>query len=500
MSLKEILKKYYILIILIIIGFFFRIYFLNYQSFWMDESYTINAALGILKHGYPLMDSGIVYFRALLNTYLVAFFIKLFGLTEFSTRLVSVIFGTLMIPLIYFFGKEFGNKKIGLICAFLVTFSVWEIAWSRQARMYMQLQFFYFLSLLFFYRFIKNKKNLFLLLLFTFLTILSHNFGYSLLVVYFVYFVIVYFKKIIHIKKIDFKKYINKKIIVLLVVLVGFLVYKLPGVITRVLTTDVTSKMNYFQKYISYLSSTHAIIFYFAIIGVILTLMDFKRKSLLILAYIIPFYFISNHVLMIHYRYLFFILPILFFFSCYSFLHLVNLNKNKVISVLIALVLIFFVFNSNALIFKPQKEFLLELETPQPDFKSAFEYVKENINEKDLIITPYTSLSRIYLGKVDYAIDYNPSGVRFGSITYSNTIYDVYTNTTVLDLTRFENLIFNNSGYIIVDKFSLRRMDQNITTKIENLTLEKDIDKDIYSGIKVYKLKEPNQAVKEMAK
>ena len=51
----------------------------------------------------------------------------------------------------------------------------------------------------------------------------------------------------------------------------------------------------------------------------------------------------------------------------------------------------------------------------------------------------------------------------------------------------FENAISNNSGYIIVDKFSLRRMDKDVAAEITNLTLVKDIDKDIYSGIKVYK-------------
>ncbi len=495
MSIKEIFKKYRILIILIVIGFFFRIYFLGYQSFWMDESYTINAAQGILKHGYPLMDSGVLYGTYFLNTYLTALFIGLFGLSEFSTRLISVIFGCLMIPLIYFVGKEFGNKKIGLISAALVAFSVWEIVWSRQARMYMQLQFFYFLSLLFFYRFIqnKNKKNLFLLLLFTFFAVLSHSFGYVLLVVYFVYLIIIYFKKIINIKGlIQFKKYISKQIIILLVILIGFLAYYLPKIIRSVLTTRVTEKMDYFHKYLSYLTDVHSIIFYFAVIGVVLTLKDFKRKSLLILAYIIPFYFISNHVYVIHYRYLFFILPILFFFSCYSFLYLIDLSKylkyKKVISIIIALILIFFVFNSNELIYKPQKEYNLELETPQPDFKNAFEYVKENIASDELIITPYTSLARIYLGRVDYSIDYNPTGIQFGSITYVNTTYDVYTNvTTILNLTMLEELTFDNSGYIIVDKFSLRRMNQNLSAKIQNLTLVKDIDKDIYSGIKVYR-------------
>ena len=139
MGVFDFVKKHRYLLILMAIGFFFRVYYLGFQSFWMDESFTINAAQGILKHGYPLMDSGVVYGSYFLNTYLVAFFIKLFGLTEFSTRFVSVIFGTLMIPLMYFFGKQFGDRRVGWLTAVLVTFSAWEILWSRQARMYIQL-------------------------------------------------------------------------------------------------------------------------------------------------------------------------------------------------------------------------------------------------------------------------------------------------------------------------------------------------------------------------
>lgn len=496
MAVKDLIRKYYIIITLILIGFFFRVYFLGFQSFWMDESFTINAAQGILKHGYPLMDSGIVYNAYFLNTYLIALFIKIFGLSEFSTRFVSVIFGTLMIPLMYFFGKEFGDKRIGWIAAFLTAFSAWEIAWSRQARMYMQLQFFYMLSLLFFYRFLndKSRKNLYLLIVFTLFTFLSHVFGYILLAVYSAYLAIFYFKEIAHPKSllIECKKYITKKNIVLLLIPALFLAYYLPGVITRILSTEVTEKMDYLGRYLSYLQDAHSIVFYFAVIGVILALTDFKRISLLVLAYAIPFYFIGNHVLLIHYRYLFFLLPILFFFSSYSFLYMVDLSGHikfrKTASVLIALILIFFMFNSNALVYSPQKEFTLELETPQPDFRGGFGYVKDSIRKNEIVITPHTVMARIYMVEPNYSIDYNPSGVYLGSNLVINSSYDVYTNTTaILNLTAFNKVINNKKGYVVVDKFSLRRMDKGIANGIRNLTLVKNIDKDIYSGIQVYK-------------
>ena len=197
-------NDWYLIGALIAIGFFLRIYLLSYQSFWIDEVFSVNAAKGILEHGYPLLDSGIVYGRDILNTYLMSFFMLIFGDGHFGARLISVVFGTLMIPLIYYFGKEFGDRKIGLISAVFVTFSVWEIAWSRQARMYQQLQFLYFISLIFFYKFINNPNAKYFLLtaILTILTILSHSLGYSLILVFIAYLIVISLKNITRIREI----------------------------------------------------------------------------------------------------------------------------------------------------------------------------------------------------------------------------------------------------------------------------------------------------------
>ena len=66
-------KYWYIVIALALIGFFLRIYSLSYQSFWIDEVFSVNAAKGILEHGYPFLESGVVYARDVLHTYLLAF-------------------------------------------------------------------------------------------------------------------------------------------------------------------------------------------------------------------------------------------------------------------------------------------------------------------------------------------------------------------------------------------------------------------------------------------
>ena len=130
-------STFFIIFALTAIGFYFRFNNLGDRSFWFDEAVTSYAAIGLLEHGTPVLPSGVVYNRALLNTYLIALSFKTFGISEFSARIVSVIFGTLTIPLVYLLGKELG-RHTGLIAALIIAFSAFEILWAREARMYAQ--------------------------------------------------------------------------------------------------------------------------------------------------------------------------------------------------------------------------------------------------------------------------------------------------------------------------------------------------------------------------
>ena len=152
MHLKSKISIFFLLF-LTICGFILRIYHLGTPSFWLDEAISANAAVALIKHGTPTFPSGFIYMRSILNTLFIALSFMIFDVSEFSARFPAVVFGTLTIPLVYMMGARLGNRKIALIAALFITFSVMEIAWSRQARMYQQLQFFYLASVYFFYEF-----------------------------------------------------------------------------------------------------------------------------------------------------------------------------------------------------------------------------------------------------------------------------------------------------------------------------------------------------------
>ena len=60
-------------------------------SLWMDEGFHYLGVKEILEHGYPLFPSGHVYYKAIVYLYILTFFSLIFGLNEFSLRLVSVL-------------------------------------------------------------------------------------------------------------------------------------------------------------------------------------------------------------------------------------------------------------------------------------------------------------------------------------------------------------------------------------------------------------------------
>ncbi|MDW7727851.1 MAG: glycosyltransferase family 39 protein [Candidatus Methanoperedens sp.] len=164
-TIDKMILKYGIafLCFLIITGFYLRFNNLGNLSFWIDELITSYAAIGILKHGTPVLPSGELYTRSIFNTSLIALSFKIFGVSEFSARIISVVFGTLTIPLVYLLGVKVANRRVGLLAALLIAFSAWEILWSRQARMYAQFQFFYLLTAYLFYVGL-NKKDIRILL------------------------------------------------------------------------------------------------------------------------------------------------------------------------------------------------------------------------------------------------------------------------------------------------------------------------------------------------
>jgi hypothetical protein len=406
--------------------------------------------------------------------------------------------------LAYFIGSRWGNRRVGIIAALLVAFSVWEIAWSRQARMYQQLQFFYLLSLYIFYEFTVNLNLKWLLLLAfsTVGTILSHEFGYALILVFAAYFIVKTSKELYNQKKLKIS-YIFE-IVLVFTTLLGFAYYK--GIISSVIGSDT----NYYDAYIYLLKKDLGIFLFLAVPGgTVLVNKDWKKGLLLISALVIPMYFIFFHVLLLGTRYLYFVIPIMFilvayffdfvteaiisflpgtkdFLERYSFIRRIrehqipsinflrNISGKYIANIIIVLLLISAMYFSPAFTFIPKEKYDLGVNAPQSDFKKGYNYVKDNMQPDDVIVSAWTPPSQFYLGKSDYWLAFNVVGTGTDSFIISNSSLEVYTNATVIkDAKTLINITKYGRGWIVVDNLAWYKLNPEIRGYIENNTDKK---------------------------
>jgi 4-amino-4-deoxy-L-arabinose transferase-like glycosyltransferase len=148
---NKIAKPYFLLIFILLIAGIFRLYNLGTvppSPDWDEAALGYNA-LSILKTGkdefgvkFPLILRSFDDYKPALYAYCVIPFIKVFGLSTFSVRLPSAVFGILTVWGTYLLVMELfkvlqvkplTSTKLALLSAFLVAVSSWHIQFSRIA-------------------------------------------------------------------------------------------------------------------------------------------------------------------------------------------------------------------------------------------------------------------------------------------------------------------------------------------------------------------------------
>ena len=149
----------YILGIIIAAGFVLRFFNLGFNSVWMDEAVTALHSSGTLESIWTSMTGTLDYnppFFFLLEWIVI----KLFGITEWSLRLLPAFFGALAVPITYLAGKEFKDKYVGLIAAAIISFSPFLIYYSQEARPYTMVLFLCSLLMYFFLKGLKENESI----------------------------------------------------------------------------------------------------------------------------------------------------------------------------------------------------------------------------------------------------------------------------------------------------------------------------------------------------
>lgn len=182
--------------IVLVLGFLLRVIRLD-QSLWLDESISVLAAKELpfwqYVTSYPIGDFhppgyfGILWIWG-----------RLFGFSEISVRMPSVILGVATIYLSYLLASRLFDKKVALYTTLLLTTAPLHVYYSQEARMYSFAAFAAVFSFLAFYNFINSSKinNLIVYTMSIVILLYSDYVTYLILPAQFLYLIFFYRNKI----------------------------------------------------------------------------------------------------------------------------------------------------------------------------------------------------------------------------------------------------------------------------------------------------------------
>lgn len=210
------------LVLILILGFILRFYHIDKYGIWADEQASILTANGqyydinslpkvfdnkLLKNENTVKNvvrgitSEKLYFLS--NNYgnflfydiMLHYWVKIFGNSDMSVRLLSLLFGLLVIALSYKVSLLLSNnKKLSLLIVFLVAIHPLFIAYSQEARPYTTATFFSLLSSYFFFMIVFKKDKRTKIFIFYSLSVviamLSHYLTYTIFISHAIIFIL----------------------------------------------------------------------------------------------------------------------------------------------------------------------------------------------------------------------------------------------------------------------------------------------------------------------
>lgn len=178
-------KQWLLLILILILGVIFRFWELGKtpKGFYLDEAALGYNAYSIMETGkdefgkaWPLLFRSFGDFKAPIYVYLLIPIYKIFGMTVWSTRLLSAIAGIIFLWFAFWLIKNVSQKtNVALITSLLLAISPWSIIFSRTSYETNLALMFLTISLWAFYKFKKKKKYLILAATMAALSFLSYH-------------------------------------------------------------------------------------------------------------------------------------------------------------------------------------------------------------------------------------------------------------------------------------------------------------------------------------
>lgn len=361
----------WILIYLIIILF----YKLWVQSFWVDESFSSYVSK-YMTTNWLYLSKWFIFERLQVLSF------KLFWISDFTARLPSVLAQIWSIILMYIIPtKLYNNKKLWLISSILFWFCSYELSWARDARYHVLMQFVFLLWISTIITYLKNndKKYLNYSIIIACIWALFHPMLYLLWWLIFLILISKY-------KTFKLKDYWNTLIVwmfSIIIVLLFWVIWR-PWYENEIIDwfRDIRQYFILFREYNIHLITQLWILYVIWIFQIIHSLIKKNRKEILL--FVIPFILFFLAIIfksnLFALRYTLILFPIIILLSIIWIYNIVSYFKNKKIKIWILIWILVWILFTVKFQFVPKVYYMLDITSPQSDFKSAYENIPDNQN------------------------------------------------------------------------------------------------------------------------
>ena len=467
--MKKVLLPWLVLMFLIVSGAYLRFSSIGAPSLWIDEGFTITQTNAIAQHGYPLLESGFIEKKDVLLPYLLAPFSERWdAFNPTLPRSIVALFGIASIAITFLIGKTVQGTSLAIVFASIIAFSYWHIAWSRQIRGYEPAAFFLLLTIYFLALSTQTRKTIYTR--FAVFSIVLATLAKSFCILFFPSIILFFF-----LSSKDTTSRIRSLLPTIIAgsILSSFLFFLF-------LQGKSIDHPVYLTSYIfGYLWLSFGILLPLTLFGWVQQL----RKSsswqpfhfALGLFFIVTLVFFSFFSYAQEGRYLFLTTPLLFLYASLAIISLgISLPLRRWVGILVVLGILITLdqFTVKSFLLVPRNFFPLEYGTPQPPFRDAYAFLKDQIQPDDTLVSSYPFMDILYLGRSTYSIPLSYTG-RIDESTiqnkreyYSGTP-DLFAQGKEAGREKLVKLSQQHSVYIIMDSLALRRIDSRFISFLQ---------------------------------
>ena len=168
--------QYGALFLIVLIGLGLRLYDLGSESLWRDEISSLQAAQLDLRQ---IVDNRAADFHPPFYYFVLHYWLKLFGSSEFAARLLSALCGIVSIVLICRIGTLLFSERLGLLSALIFALAEFQVHYAQEVKGYALFTLLNLCSFYFFILLLQQRARSYALgyVFFTVLLLYTHAYG-----------------------------------------------------------------------------------------------------------------------------------------------------------------------------------------------------------------------------------------------------------------------------------------------------------------------------------